>query len=173
MPETASTRDVLLRVINAVHDADTLEGALRGITLALQSPFATWHASMWRHRTDADQLDVIDAWSLTESVFDTGVEVSTTITRPLKELLNRVGSGQVFTAELDSGGKSLLDALMREEGVAGLAAIPLSHDEDEVLFLALGSSIGKGFDTVSPEVLLLIGSSAAPRLLKLAATPQL
>lgn len=172
MPETDSTRDVLLRVIHAVHEADTLEKALRGITLALQSPFATWHASLWSHRPDQDELRVLDAWSLTDSVFDTGVQVSTAITPPLKELLARVGAGQVFTAELDARGRSLLDALMREEGVAGLAAIPVSHDKDEVVFLALGSSMGRGFDIVPPAVLLAIGSSAAPRLCKLAGVPQ-
>jgi len=171
MPEVDSTRDVLLRVIHAVHEADDLEKALRGITLALQSPFATWHASLWSYRPDTDQLHVLDAWSLTESAFDTGVEVSTGITPPLKELLTKVSHGQVFVAELDSHGRSLLDALMREEGVAGLAAIPLSQDKNRTVFLALGSSMGRGFDVVQPSVLLAIGSSAAPRLLKLAGAP--
>jgi GAF domain-containing protein len=170
MPEPESTHEVLLRVIHAVHEATSLEGGLQGVAHALTTPYAIMHASLWSHVAGADHLRVIGSWSLSESAFSAGVEVSTTITPPLVDLVERVHSGRMFVAEISARHSSMLDALMRREGVLALAGVPISHERDAVLILALGSSASRGFDVAPHSLLTAIGSSAASRLLKLSTT---
>jgi hypothetical protein len=172
MPDLESTHGVLVRVIHAVHDATSLEAGLEGIAHALSSPFGIRHASLWSHVAGGDHLRVIGSWSLSESAFAPGVEVSTTITPPLVDLVEEVHSGRPFVADISSRQSSMVDALMRQEGVLTLAGIPISQDRDAVLILALGSFFSRGFDVAPRSMLTAIGSSAATRLLKLSgATP--
>jgi GAF domain-containing protein len=173
MTEQQRESDLLLAVVNAVYGAHDLESALRGTARALQEQFPIWHASLWLHLPERQVVRVIGSWSISETAFDAGVEVSTAITPNLGQLLVDMHAGKVFSATLDTHGASLLDHLMREEGVAGLVAVPLGRDDNGLVFLALGCATAEVFaDPTSQPLFRSLAASAGARYVKLAATPK-
>jgi hypothetical protein len=171
MTEKQRADELLLQVVNAVYGAHDLEGALRGTARALQPLFPIWHVSLWSHSPEHQTVRVIGSWSLTETSFDPGVEVSTSITPPLAHMLVEMHAGKVFAATMDTHGLSLLDDLMREEGVAGLLTVPIARVGTELLFLALGSANATDLEEAPPSLFLSLAASAGSRFVKLATTP--
>lgn len=172
MTELEHENELLLQCVNAVHSAEDLDSALRGTALALQAVFPIWHASLWVHDAEHEVVRVVGSWSLTETAFAAGVEVSTTITPPLARMLVSLHKGMVFGARMDDHGRSLLDHLMREEGVVALITVPLGRSEARMPFLALGASTADGFGTAPPSFFLGLAQSSGPRLTKLATAPK-
>jgi GAF domain-containing protein len=164
--------ELLLQVVNAVYSAHDLEAALRGTAEALQSDFPIWHASLWLHSPEREVVQVIASWSLAETAFDPGVEVSTSITPPLAQMLVEMHAGKVFTARMDTHGRSLLDHLMREEGVAGLLTVPIGRDDHGLVFLALGSASADSFTDERRSLFRSLAASAGARYVKLARATQ-
>jgi len=172
MTELEHESELLLQVVNAVYGAHDLESALRGTARALQVRFPLWHASLWVHDAEREVVRVVGSWSISDTAFNAGVEVSTSITPPLARMLVDMHAGRVFVTTMDNHGKSLLDHLMREEGVAGLLTLPLVRTGSQLFFLALGSSNEHGFADAPPSLFQSLAASAGARFAKLASTPQ-
>ena len=172
MTEIDHEHELLLQVVNAVYGANDLDSALRGMAQALQAVFPVWHTSLWVHDAGHEIVRVVATWSVADSAFSPGVEVATNITPPLARMLVDLHKGMTFGATMDDHGKSLLDSLMREEGVVELMTVPLTRTAGRMPFLALGCSTSGGFGTTPPSFFLSIAASCAARLITLATVPK-
>jgi hypothetical protein len=104
MTEIDHEHELLLQVVNAVYGAHDLESALRGTARALQAVFPVWHASLWVHDAEHEVVRVVGSWSLADTAFTPGVEVSTGITPPLARMLVDLHKGMTFGARMDDHG---------------------------------------------------------------------
>ena len=77
----------------------------------------------------------------------------------------REGSGARFAVGV---GDSLIDHLLKEQGVAAGLALPVHHDERALLLLALGSSSPTAFQNTEPGFFTALTTGIGPTVLRLA-----
>jgi GAF domain-containing protein len=142
------------RTVEAVRGATNLDEALDALVTQLRPRFQLWSASFGSHPAGAPVVTILAAWSVAESVFVAGTEVSVTISRMVEEVLATLREGRAATLAVGTDPESLVDHLLREQGVASLIALPIHLDDRGLLLLTLGSSTkdaflhaGKGFFT--------------------------
>jgi hypothetical protein len=162
-----SDADLATRTIEATCAAGDLEGALDALVTSLRQRFELWYACFASHPTDAAQVTILSAWSFADSVLDTGAEVSASIAPLVTNVLTtlREGSGARFTVGVDN---SLIDHLLKEQGVASGLCLPVQHDERAPLLLALGSSSATAFQETEPGFFTTVTAGIRPTVLRLA-----
>lgn len=146
---TERSFDSLWEAVGAAETAETLQGALERIVPHLQQEFALWGAVLLRF-VSRDAVRIVASWSVTETVFVTGTEISVHFTPETAALAQALFLGQpvIFRrTELDLG---MLSALQMQEGVEATAMIPLRADETVSAVLSLRSPSA---DTFGPEVI--------------------
>lgn len=132
--------DLMLRAVDSVHGAKDLDEALQGLVKVLQARFDLWHAGFAYVATGSQTLKVLAAWSMVDSVFVEGQEVATTILPAVSQIVEDLRAGDVAMAVIGPSDHSLLDHLMREQGVASTLAVPVHQDDNGLLILSFGSS---------------------------------
>jgi GAF domain-containing protein len=147
--------------------APDLTTALDAVVSGLRQRFELWYACFASHPHDSTEVTVLAAWSLADSVLDTGAQVSATISPLVISALQtmREGAGARFAV---GGEDSLIDHLLREQGVAAGLALPVHLDERTLLLLALGSSSPTAFQDAEPGFFSTLTSGIGPAVLRLA-----
>lgn len=160
--------DLVAQAIDAVRDAADLQQALDALTRLLRPRFGLWYASVCSHPTDAPSVSVLASWSLAESMFDAGAEVSSTISRTVETVLStlREGRGASFAVGGDPG--SLVDHLLQGQGVACVLTLPIYCDDHDLLILVLGASDKDAFDDAGKGFFTALSKGIREEVLRLA-----
>lgn len=133
------------QAVDAARAASSLDHVLEELVRHLRPRFDLWHATLSLHQTGAPEVNVLAAWSLTDSVFDAGAAVSATISRTVIDLLETLRAGHAATFTVGADPESLVDQLLREQGVASILALPIHCDERALLLLTLGAGSERAF----------------------------
>lgn len=140
--------DLLRQAVRSMQDAGTLDEALRILVTHLQTRLELFHVSIGRLVEDGTTFRILASWSLAETTFVPGTDVAATINPAVEWFLTTMLTNEVAIGETDPNGEALTDYLLREEGVVCMAGVPVHNDDDELLFLALGSSAVKPLQEV-------------------------
>ncbi|MFN2538188.1 MAG: hypothetical protein ABR549_08555 [Mycobacteriales bacterium] len=162
---------LLQPVIDGVADAEDLESALNAIVGPLRSPLLLFHASIASHPVGAAEVTVLAAWSMSDSAFEAGTQVSATISPIVTAVLDTLGQGQMASVSVGADRDSLVDHLLREQGVAALLSIPLHRDDQALLLLTLGSSVDGIFDQSKGGFFSDLAAGIRSTVLRLATAP--
>jgi hypothetical protein len=140
--------DLLRQAVRSFQDAKTLDDAVRILVTHLQTRLELFHVSIAAILPGGEHFHILASWSMSESSFLPGTQVSTTIAPPVERFVAGLVRDEVVIGDTDPTGESLPDYLLREEGVVSMAGVPVCQEDGEVLFLALGSSSSKPFHEV-------------------------
>ena len=136
---------LVARTIEAVRSATSLDEALTAVVSQLRPRFDLWHASFSTYPTDAPVVRVLASWSLADTVFEAGTEVSATISKTVVTALETLRQGHGVSITVGADSTSLVDHLLREQGVASVLVLPVHRDERAMLLLALGAGSPDAF----------------------------
>ncbi|HVE24542.1 MAG TPA: hypothetical protein VNC22_04030 [Sporichthya sp.] len=136
---------LLARSVEEVRVAETLDEAVVAVVECLRPRFDLWHTSICTHPAGQPNMKILASWSLADSVFDAGAEVSATISRMIVAVLSALREGNPVAFTVGGEADSLVEHLLGKQGVASVVAIPISHDESGLLFLALGAGTQDAF----------------------------
>jgi hypothetical protein len=162
---------LMLRAVSAVQDATSLDEAVHALVAVLQPRLELWHASLVSLPAAAGLVRIVASWSRTDSAFVTGTEVSTTITPALQRLLEDLLEGEVAMMVIGTGPESLVDHLMREQGVVTAVGVPVLHDGQGLLFLVLGSGVDGPIEAAGAGFFHGLAAGIRDRIGRLAASP--
>lgn len=160
--------DLLRQAVRSFQDATTLDDALRILVTHLQTRLELFHVSIAVIPAGGSHFRILASWSLSESSFVPGTEVSTSIAPPVERFVAALLRDDVAIGETDPSGESLPDFLLREEGVVSMAGVPVCHDDKGLVFLALGSSAVKPFHEVGDHFFHGLAAGIRGPLCKLA-----
>jgi len=157
------------RAIEGTCAAGDLEGALDALMTSLRARFELWYGCFAAHEAGAPAVKVLASWSVAESVFDAGAEVSATISPRVISVLEtlREGSGAAFA--VGTNPDSLVEHLLKEQGVASALALPIHCDERSLLLLTLGSSAPNAFQDAGRGFFTTLSTGISAYVQKLAA----
>jgi hypothetical protein len=161
---------LLLQAVDAVHDATDLNAALLALVDVLRDRFELWYASFATVPTGSTQVQLLATWSLAETHFDPGTEISTTISATAEETMQQLREGRaVLLGTSDAG--SLLGYLLSQQGVASLLTLPVHSDESSMLLLGFGSSSKESLRTAIPGFYEGLAAGIKEKVLRLANSP--
>ena len=155
---------------HGVAEASDLESALHAVVSPLRTRFMLWHASIASHPAGAPEFTVLAAWSVTDSVFEAGTRVSSSISPLVKAMLDTLREGRMASFSAGSDRESLVDHLLSEQGIASALLIPLHVDEEALLVLTLGSSASDVFEATGGFFSRLV-AGIRDQILRLATAP--
>jgi hypothetical protein len=135
-----SEDSLLMRAVDSIGHGTTLEAAFAALVKVLQGPLELWHASLSVLSPEAGTGTIVASWSMTESAFEPGTEVSTSISEGVRATADALVRGEIVLGSVPGAPDSLVDALMRAQGVASGVAVPVHRDARGVLVLTMGSS---------------------------------
>lgn len=161
--------DLLRQAVRSIQDATTLDDALRILVTHLQTRLELFHASIATIPAGGHHFLILASWSMSESTFVPGTQVSTSIAPPVERFVEALMRDDVAIGDTDPSGDSLPDYLLREEGVVSMAGIPVCHEDGALLFLALGSSASKPFHEVGDHFFHGLAAGIRGHLCKIAA----
>jgi hypothetical protein len=164
--------DLVGRAIDATRAASDLDEALGALVAALRDRFALWFASIGCHPAGAPGVTVLATWSVAETVFEAGAEVSATITPMVTTVLQTLREGSGATITLGSDPESLVERLLMGQGVASALMLPVHCDEQILLVLTLGSSSPSAFSDAGSGFFTALTTGIRPVVRKLATTSQ-
>jgi hypothetical protein len=147
MTGTDRSFDKLQTAVSAAMDATDLQGALVGIVQVLQVDFDLWGAGILASITNGgrERARILASWSVTETLFEPGVEIDLDLTPELRAVAEVIRNGRpvvVRNQELDLG---LLGHLTRKQGSVCTMAVPLAQGKVVPAALLLGSARPDGF----------------------------
>ena len=140
-----SDEKLLIRTVEEVRVAENLSEVVEAVVECLRPRFDLWHTSICTHPAGQPHMKILAGWSVADSVFDAGAEVSTTISRMIVAVLAALREGNPVAFAVGGEQDSLVDDLLGEQGVASVVAIPILYDERGLLFLALGAGTQDAF----------------------------
>jgi len=167
-----SDTDLAVRAIEVTCAAPDLDEALNALVTTIRSRFELWYGCFASHTTDAPAVKVLASWSVAESVFDAGAEVSATISPIVISVLETLRQGSGATFVVGGNSDSLIDHLLEEQGVASLLALPIHCDERSLFLLTLGSSSPKAFQELRGGFFTTLSTGIQSSVLRLAAATQ-
>ena len=88
-----SDAKLLIRTVEEVRVAENLTEAVEAVVECLRPRFDLWHTSICTHPAGLHHMKVLEGWSLADSVFDAGAEISTTISRMVEAVLGALREG--------------------------------------------------------------------------------
>ena len=136
---------LVAQTIEAVRTAPTLDDAIDAVVRLLRPRFDLWHASFCEQPTGEPHLRILASWSLADSVFDPGTEISATISQMIVTVLAELREGNPVAFAVGEDRESLVDHLLEAQGVSSVVTIPVTYDDQDLLFLALGASRPEAF----------------------------
>jgi GAF domain-containing protein len=136
---------LVLQSVDAVKRAGDLDTALLALVTVLRPRFQLFHASIATHPEGAPHFRVLAAWSLADSLFDKGAEISATISEKVEFALETLRKGRPLAVNISGQNPSLVDHLLREQGVASILVFPVQYDDQALMIVALGSSTTDAF----------------------------
>jgi hypothetical protein len=134
----------------AVGGAATLDEALDAVVRVLRSRFGLWHASFCAYFYSTGNFRVLASWTVSDSVFEAGTEVSATISQTMAAIVRALQSDDAISFVVGAEAESLVDELLAGEGVASAVCVPVLHDGRAMLFLALGAGTKDAFQDSGP-----------------------
>ena len=161
---------LLLQAVDAVHRAVSLEDALGALVGVLQPRFELWYGSLATIPGGSDQIRMLACWSLAETVFQAGTDISATISPTAEAAIEGLREGHaVLTGTSDPN--SLLSHLLTQQGVAELVTVPVHSDDASLLMLGLGSSKPGVLGTAVTGFYEGLAAGIREKILKLANSP--
>lgn len=161
---------LLLQAVDAIHDTASLDEALVALVAVLQPRFELWYASFATIPSGSQQVHVLASWSLTETVFDVGTEISLKISSDAEGAIEVLRQGRPRLTET-SDGSSLIESLLTQQGVASLATLPVHCDDGSLLLLTLGSSSQNAFHSAITGFFEGLAAGIKQKVLRLANSP--
>jgi hypothetical protein len=173
----ASRKDedtLLLRAVDSIFDGETVDQAFNRLVEVLREPLDLWHMSLSLLRPDTEEgvgaAQYIAAWSMASSAFQPGTEVSLRISDSAIASSHALRRGKIVLATVPSEPGSLIDGLLREQGVATVAVVPIHGDAAGVLVLTLGSSAEEPLRALGERFFRGLAAGIEGRLLQLLAS---
>jgi hypothetical protein len=136
---------LVTQAVAAVRDATSLAGAVDVLVQHLRSRFELWSAGFAFQATGSTTVTILASWSPVDSLFDTGAEFSGTISETVRLALETIWDGRGATFVVGTDQDSLVDYLLREQGVASVLLLPVHRDASGLLMLGLGSTASDVF----------------------------
>lgn len=136
---------LVTQTIEAVQKASTLDEAVEALVQILRPRFDLWHASFCSQPAQEPHLRILASWSLADSVFETGTEVSATISKMIVAVLAELREGNPVAFAIGEDRESIVDHLLGAQGISSMVTIPVTYDDQDLLFLALGASTPEAF----------------------------
>lgn len=140
MAAGSSEDSLLSRAINSIGRGETLDEAFLSLVEVLRGPLELWHMSLSCLQTDAGTWKIVAAWSMAPSVFEPGTEISLKISEGAEASSEALRRGKILLASVPSTTDSLVDSLLREQGVTSVAVVPIHSDAEGILAMSIGSS---------------------------------
>lgn len=131
--------DSLNDAVEAANDAADLGSALHAVVGVLRDEFELFSARISALPT-RDIARVMASWSIGDTVFTPGTQVSTHFSDDLEALAVQVFSGLPAVVRSDRVDLGLVGHLLRREGVASLVIVPLHENRQVVGIITFGSS---------------------------------
>jgi hypothetical protein len=163
---------LLIRTVEEVRAAENLDEAVVAVVECLRPRFDLWHTSICTHPTGQPNMKVLAGWSLADSVFDAGTEISASISRMVVAVLGALREGNPVAFVVGEEQDSLVDHLLGKQGVASVVTIPVHHDDRGLLFLALGAGRQDAFHDAGNRFFTDLSAGVADTLLRLVSTHQ-
>ena len=160
----------LIAALGGVGTAGDLDQVVTEVVKALEHPLQLWHANLAVIVPEQAVARLLAAWSRTDSVFQTGTEVALTISTKLEQAVRILGDGDPVIIDMGSGGGSLVDHLMQQQGVASALGIPVAV-RDYLFVLVLGSSDAAALRELGKPFCLAVADLLAEPLDRLPLTP--
>jgi hypothetical protein len=158
------------QVADAVRSAATLDEALAALVQFLRPRFDLWYAAFCSHPTADPTITILASWSLAESVFDAGAEVSTSISQIIVGVLEQLRAGNPARFVIGGDPDSLVEHLLADQGVSSVVSTPIHCDEQGLLMLALGTSSPDAFLDAGRNFYLDLSHGIAETVLRLVPT---
>ncbi len=131
---------LVTQAVDAVRGASNLDEALDSLVRLLRPRFELWYACFGSQPAGATHVTILAAWSVAESLFDAGAEFSSEISPTAQLALETLWQGRPAAFTVGTDPDSLINHLLREQGIASVLALPIHRDDRSLLVLALGSS---------------------------------
>lgn len=162
---------LLMRAVDSVGRGTTLDEAFLSLVEVLRGPLELWHASLsvleGDPATEPGAGKIVAAWSLAPSAFEPGTEVSLSITESTRASWDALRRGEILMKTVASRADSLVDSLLREQGVAAVALVPVHEDAAGVLALMVGSSAEGPLKEVGESFFRGLAAGVEERLVEL------
>jgi GAF domain-containing protein len=141
---SSKDNSLVMRAVDSIGHGVTLEEAFLSLVEVLRGPLDLWHMSLSVLTTPADGSPgmgrYVAAWSIAPSPFEVGTEVSLGISDSAIAAAEALRRGKIVMSSVAAREDSLVDSLLREQGVASVAVVPIHGDAEGVLVLVVGSS---------------------------------
>ncbi len=157
-------QQVLLTAVDRAHHAQSLSDVISALVGVLQPRFALCHASIAIVPASGETVRILATWSLADSVFEAGTEISASITEEFRTLVSSLADGHIVSMSITPESGSLLDHVLRQQGVAAVVAIPIVTDEHGLVLLGLGSCSADAFKAVRQSFFAGLGAGIHRRV---------
>ena len=158
---------LLLQAVDAVQDAPDLTGVTTALADELRDRFDLWHVSTCLLRAGSPSVTVLASWGIGDTVFTEGTEVSASITPAISRLLAEAAEGRPVHTVIGEAEDSLIDFLLRQQGVRQATLQTVHRDEQGLVFLVLGSASPDVLSRTPAAFFAGLAAGIRPRILEL------
>ena len=162
---------LIAQTVEAVQKASNLDEAIEAVVRLLRPRFDLWHASFCEQPTGEPHLRILASWSLADSVFDPGTEISATISQMIVTVLAELREGNPVAFAVGEDRESLVDHLLEAQGVSSVVTIPVTYDDQDLLFLALGASTADAFHNAGRQFFIDLSLGISEPVQRLVSRP--
>jgi hypothetical protein len=161
---------LVTQTVAAVRGATSLDEAVDLLVKHLQPRFELWAVGFCSQVSGSTAITVLASWSPVDTLFDAGAEISADVSQIVQLTLGTLWKGQAATFTVGSDNDSLVDYLLREQGVASLLLLPIHRDDRILLMLGLGSGAADVFLHAEAGFFTMLSVGISESVLRLATT---
>jgi GAF domain-containing protein len=147
---------LLHSAIDAVGNADDLDGALASLAAVLRDPYQLWSLWLCDFRSP-EGLQILARWTTRDTAFVPGMQISTSFTEMTSQAAHTLFAGHplvLHTGGIDFG---IIEHLFRVEGIAAVACVPLRDGDSVSAMLVLATSVPEALDETDVPMLTALG----------------
>lgn len=158
--------DALRRAIQAVIDANDLDGAVDALIASLRDDYELWAATLSVF-LPSGTAKVVASLAPGDTILTVGTEIAIDLTPEILGYVQDLLAGRPILVSTRQEGLGLLGELLPQEGWESVVTVPLADQGEVVAVLSLASSSAQGFSQSNLDFFRGLGRALETALLRL------